>query len=89
MNVGIENASGEYIGIVESDDFVEPDMCKTLYENAKLYNADLVKSNFWIYRYGENIYLKALQNGPYLKVFTPRIEEKNALLRVQSIWSAI
>lgn len=89
MNVGIENASGEYIGIVESDDFVEPDMYKTLYENAKLYNADLVKSNFWIYRYGEDIYLKALQNGPYLKVFTPRIEEQTVLLRGQSIWSAI
>lgn len=89
MNVGIENASGEYIGIVESDDFVEPDMYKTLYENAKLYSADLVKSNFWTYQDGEDIYLKALQNGPYLKVFTPRIEEKTVLLRGQSIWSAI
>ena len=26
MNVGLDRASGEYIGIVESDDFIEPDM---------------------------------------------------------------
>lgn len=34
MNVGIRRATGEYIGIVETDDYVEEDMFKDLYEAA-------------------------------------------------------
>ena len=30
MNQGLKKANGEYIGIVESDDFVEPNMFETL-----------------------------------------------------------
>ncbi len=44
MNIGIREAKGEYIGIVETDDFVEPDMFKTLYWAAKRNDADIVKS---------------------------------------------
>ena len=46
MNRGIEAASGEYIGIVESDEWIEPDMYETLYGIAKLHNVDVVKSTF-------------------------------------------
>ena len=46
MNMGFEKARGDYIGIVESDDFVEPDMFESLYEIAKKYNLDLIKSDF-------------------------------------------
>ena len=34
MNLGLDEAQGEYIGIVESDDFVERDMFSALYEIA-------------------------------------------------------
>lgn len=49
MNVGIDAASGEYIGIVESDDRILPNMYETLYCAAKTNNLDLVKSDviFW------------------------------------------
>lgn len=49
MNVGIEVASGEYIGIVESDDCILPDMYETLYSAAKNNDLDIVKSDviFW------------------------------------------
>ncbi len=47
MNVGIDAAVGEYIGIVESDDYVSPDMYKVLYEAAVENEADFVKSDFY------------------------------------------
>lgn len=49
MNVGIDAASGEYIGIVESDDCILPDMYETLYLAAKNNDLDFVKSDviFW------------------------------------------
>ena len=49
MNRGLENATGEYIGIVESDDFAELDMFENLYNLAKQNDADIVKSDFYLY----------------------------------------
>ena len=46
MNVGVSQATGEYIGIVESDDYVLPDMYKTLYNLAKEHDLDFIKSDF-------------------------------------------
>ena len=43
-NVALSVATGKYIGFVDSDDYVEPDMFKTLYEKAEKYNSDLVMS---------------------------------------------
>ena len=41
-NYGLKKASGEYIGYVDSDDFVEKDMYKKLYNKAKENNYDIV-----------------------------------------------
>lgn len=38
---GSELAEGNYIGYVDSDDFIEPDMYEKLYEEAKKENADI------------------------------------------------
>lgn len=46
MNVGIDNATGEYIGIVEPDDWIQPDMYETLYTKAKELDLDFIKSDF-------------------------------------------
>lgn len=43
-NAALKIANGKYIGFVDSDDFVEPDMFKTLFDKAKKYNSDLVMS---------------------------------------------
>ena len=43
-NSALEIASGEYIGFVDSDDFVDTEMFQTLYEKAKEYDSDLVMS---------------------------------------------
>lgn len=49
MNVGLDAATGEYIGIVESDDCILPEMYGTLYKEADAENLDLIKSDafFW------------------------------------------
>lgn len=41
-NYGLKKATGEYIGYVDSDDFVEKDMYKKLYNKAKENNYDIV-----------------------------------------------
>lgn len=50
MNRGLAAASGEYIGILEPDDFADPEMYESLYQTALKMNADIVKSEYWEYR---------------------------------------
>lgn len=45
-NLGISCAKGEYIGIVESDDYIAADMYTRLYETANTNSLDWVKSDF-------------------------------------------
>ncbi|SFS85596.1 Glycosyl transferase family 2 [Succinivibrio dextrinosolvens] len=49
VNHGISVARGEYIGIIESDDWIEPDMFEKLYENAVKFNTDMTKCSFYFY----------------------------------------
>lgn len=49
MNRGFDMAEGEYIGIVESDDYAEEDMFERLYCCAKEHSLDAVKSGFFYY----------------------------------------
>ncbi len=43
-NTGIKEATGEYIGFVDSDDYIEPEMYEKLYSTASVNNADIVLS---------------------------------------------
>ena len=54
MNAGIDAATGEYIGIVEPDDYIEPAMYETLYSKAKESDLDLIKSGFRRFRHDGN-----------------------------------
>ncbi len=46
VNHGLDVASGEYISIIESDDFAEPTFLEKLYLKAKKYDADISKCDF-------------------------------------------
>ncbi len=46
-NYGIERANGEYLGFVDSDDWIEPDMYEVLLNTAKDYRADIVNCGFY------------------------------------------
>ena len=52
MNIGFDAAKGEYIAIVESDDYIEPDAFEFLYNIAKQINLDIVKSDYYTF-YGD------------------------------------
>lgn len=44
-NYGLSHASGEYIGYVDADDFVDPEMYEVLYEKAAECGSDIVECN--------------------------------------------
>lgn len=50
VNLGIKLTKGEYIGIVDSDDFVEKDMYEVLYGILHSSGYDYIKCNYWIDR---------------------------------------
>lgn len=49
VNRGLEIATGEYIAVVETDDFIGPDMYFELYEKAKRLDVDIIKSDYYAY----------------------------------------
>ena len=94
MNIGISRASGEYIGIVEPDDFVPLSMYEDLYQVAAENDLDFVKADFYRFsRAGNgNMDLKyySLSEFPedYNKVFNPS-ETPAAIKFVMNTWSGI
>ena len=73
MNQGLNIASGEYIGIVESDDFVDFNMFNSLYKYTKLGNIDIVRSNCILYWENNKKYLCNFEilNSMYNRIFQP------------------
>lgn len=96
MNVGFDAARGEYIGIVESDDWIERDMYERLFEAAALTKVDVVKSNFFFF-YGEgerrDEFSGVIPSGLCGRVFRPlddvNLEKIEFWNGKPSIWSAI
>lgn len=58
MNLGIKAAQGEYLGIVESDDYIQPTMYAELYRIAKEKECDVVKGDMleFVDKNGERIF---------------------------------
>lgn len=95
VNKGIELATGEYIGIVESDDFVEPDMFEKLFLAASSNKADIAKGMFYIYDSTKKPKNKIFRNpcGVDLSlapdsVFSPK-DWPQIIAFHSSIWSSI
>lgn len=88
MNRGLEKASGEYIGIVESDDFIESDAFEKLYKLARETRADIVKANYYYHSKNGDVLHRVVKNQ---KLNTPLslADDDSIFLEEPGIWSAI
>jgi glycosyltransferase involved in cell wall biosynthesis len=62
-NLGLSASTGEYIGFVDADDFIEKDMYKVLFKTAKAEDCDIIISNFESQMEGK----KVISNYPFPK----------------------
>lgn len=89
MNRGLDEASGEYIGIIESDDFAEYTMFENLYNKAKELDTNMLKSDYFdYYNFGE-YYHKICPDIADAKEILDIREDISILKSNASIWSAI
>jgi len=58
-NTGIDLAQGDYIGFVDSDDWIEVDMYEMLYKNAISYNADISMCNYKAEKHDQDFIYKS------------------------------
>jgi len=90
MNIGLNVATGEYIGIVESDDFVKNTMFEDLYNIAAKNDADIVKSDYFYYTTANKQCRRAGKISKFRANKVINAQKYSKLLRMQpSIWSAI
>lgn len=47
LNIGLQEAKGEYIGICEADDYIPPDMYEKQYRIAKEHNLDVIRAGYY------------------------------------------
>lgn len=88
MNQGLDIARGEYVGIVESDDFPSVDMFERLYRAGIKSNADLVKSNYYEHYNGTDRKVRNLKAYPYGHVFDPA-DKPQIICTIPSIWTGL
>lgn len=68
-NVGIENATGEYITFVDSDDYLNNNLIKLLYDNMIQTNSNISICSFQEVRENDNLDISAKQDAE-LEVFS-------------------
>ncbi len=95
MNQGFGKAIGEYIAILESDDYIDPKMCEELYELAVKQNLDFIKADFNRFTVGEDgelelFFERVAQNftSYYNRVINPK-DEKTVFRFRMNTWSGI
>ena len=84
MNLGLEQARGEYIAILEPDDFLDKHMLADLYHLAEEYKLDFVKSDFAMIEGEPGAYQKSPTHIYWQKAMYGKIlsyQEKKELFR--------
>lgn len=90
-NTGMAESKGEYIGFVETDDWIEPEMYEELYAKAIEENVDVVKSLYMEHSAdGSTKFVNIFGKAPYIntKVCNP-LHMSRFVYRHTSHWSAL
>ena len=61
-NLGLDAATGDYIGMVETDDWVEADTFECLWMAASRQDVDIVAANQYLYYTKPEIYNQRFEN---------------------------
>ena len=99
-NSGLDVATGEYVSFIDSDDFIKPEMMQTLYETAKKYDADEVRSGTIFYDNGKTQERKDVKDITVFRgqdevkrfifdLLGPLPEEPRDVKYMMSVWLAI
>ncbi len=88
MNTGLKYAVGEYIAIIESDDFAEPEMLDKLYQAALVSGADIVKGNHFNHVEGQDSFCDWLSGFPKNQLINSRVFP-HLLGKADTIWTCL
>lgn len=91
MNIGLANAIGEYIAILESDDFFEPNALGLLVDAAERNQSDVVKADFYLYwstPQERDELFRIVDEQEVGRTMRP-IDDLAIFFRKPSIWSAL
>lgn len=91
MNMGLANAIGEYIAILESDDFFEPNALELLVDAAERNQSDVVKADFYLYWSApqeRDELFRIVDEQEVGRTMRP-IDDLAIFFRKPSIWSAL
>lgn len=91
MNKALKRAHGEYVSILEPDDWIEENAYKIMYQAAKKANADLVKTNFYRTRTNPKTGLtEDFRTSEVAQKETIKPSDKREVFQfMPAIWSAI
>lgn len=94
MNKGLDRAAGEYIGIVEPDDYVCPEMFEELYQTASKHSLDFVKADFYRFtrdasRKEELIYEHIDKTGKRYRQLLNPSQDPSTIRFTLNTWSGI
>ena len=93
MNKGLDVARGKYIGIVESDDYIRPEMYEEQYKLAEEKQLDFLKADFRIFvgdgKYRTFTYRPMSYNKQYYNRILKPQENTDIFNTYNTIWSGI
>ncbi len=90
-NLGLDVATGDYIGMVETDDWIETNTFESLWTAASRQDVDIVAANHYFYYTKpeiRNLPFENLYRCPYEQIFCPK-DVLHSFSVTPLIWSAI